>query len=1095
LADEDSLEFRVLGPFEVSEGGRPLDVGSGKQRALLALLLLRAGQVVSTDGLIDALWGERPPPSAPNSVHIYVSRLRRALGNGRLETRGHGYLLRLGPQELDLGRFERLLVEGRELLAGGDATRAAETLRAALSLWRGPPLSDFASEPFAQIEIARLEELHQAALEERIEADLALGRHAELVPELEALVREHPLRERLRAQLMLALYRSGRQADALAAYRQARRTLGEELGLEPGRALQELERAILRQDADLDPPERASRVAVRAPRRSGALIAIGASVLLAAVVAFASIELARDDGPGLAAASPNVVAAIDTSSNRLVADVPLGNGPTSVAAGEGSVWVTNAYDGTVSRIDPVTRSVRQTIEVGDSPSGIAVGAGAVWVANHADSTVSRIDPATNAVVQTVDVGNGPLAVAFGEGSVWVTNSLDRSVSRVDPARGREVSTIETDAVGRGIAVGGGSVWITDESSNRVARIDPATNTVAETIGVGNGPSGIAFGEQALWVANAIDGTVSRIDPASGTVTAAIAVPGGPGAVAVAGGDVWVSVEFGERLLRINPVEAAVVEDVAIGNRPKGVVVTNDRVWVAVQASGRGHRGGRLIVVSVELDSIDPAIADLAESRKYLMGVVYDGLTGFRRVGGSEGTQLVPNLAVSIPTARDEGRMYTFRLRPGLRYADGRVVRPEDFRRGLERAFELGGYLAEQAALTAVAGAGSCSRGRRCDLSEGVIARRDSVTFRLSRPAPLFLFALTELYPAPRGTPRSAIKTNPVPGTGPYTIDSYVPGRQLRLVRNPHFRVWSDAAQPDGFADEVVFRLGLDDRKNLAAVSQGRADVFSFVPPDRVSELKARYAPQVHEVPERATTFLFMNIERPPFDDVRVRRALNYAIDRRRVVELHGEAQATCQVIPPTVPGYVRHCPYTLDPRRSGEWTAPNLEKAQHLIAASHTKGQRVIVWTFPYFAKESRYVVSLLRRLGYRAQLKEVQDIGRYFATISDPKIGAHSGLAGWFGLTFGFDALDTLRCGFDANWARFCDRTIDRQVQQSLDLLATDPHAAARTWSTLDRQLVNEAPWVPLFTPRLAFFVSKRVGNWQYHLYDYVLFDQLWVR
>ena len=256
MADENTLEFRVLGPFEVSEGGRPLDVGSGKQRALLALLLLRAGEVVSTDGVVDALWGERPPPSAPNSVHIYVSRLRRALGNGRLETRGHGYLLRLGSQELDLGRFEPLLVEGREALAGGDATRAAETLRAALSLWRGPPLSDFASEPFAQTEIARLEELHLAALEARIEADLALGRHAELIPELEALVREHPLRERFRAQLMLSLYRSGRQAEALETYQQARRTLREELGLEPGRALQALERAILRQDAELDPPER-----------------------------------------------------------------------------------------------------------------------------------------------------------------------------------------------------------------------------------------------------------------------------------------------------------------------------------------------------------------------------------------------------------------------------------------------------------------------------------------------------------------------------------------------------------------------------------------------------------------------------------------------------------------------------------------------------------------------------------------------------------------------------------------------------------------------------------------------------------------------
>src|SRR5215212_3724340 len=207
LADRhDTMEFRILGPFEVSERGQPREIGAGKQRALLALLLLRAGEVVSTDHLIDALWNERPPASAVNSVHIYVSQLRKAL-DGRLETRGRGYRLALEPEQLDLGRFERMLGEGRALLAAGEPERAAEALRSALALWRGPPLSDFASEPFAQSEIGRgrLEELRLAALEERIEADLALGRHVEFVSELEALVRERPLRERLRAQLMLAL--------------------------------------------------------------------------------------------------------------------------------------------------------------------------------------------------------------------------------------------------------------------------------------------------------------------------------------------------------------------------------------------------------------------------------------------------------------------------------------------------------------------------------------------------------------------------------------------------------------------------------------------------------------------------------------------------------------------------------------------------------------------------------------------------------------------------------------------------------------------------------------------------------------------------
>src|SRR5688500_883062 len=373
------MEFRILGPFEVSERGRPLDVGTGKQRALLALLLLNAREVVSTDRLIDALWGDQPPASALNSVHVYVSQLRKAFDNGHLETHGHGYRLALEPEQIDLGRFERLLGEGRKLLAVGEAERAAETLRAAIYLWRGAPLSDVESEPFAQGEIARLEELRVAALEERIGAVLALGRDAERVPELVALVREHPLRERLRAQLMLALYRTGRQAEALDAYREARRTLGDDLGLEPGRALQELERAILRHDAQLDAPAQPSMQLGQARRKSGVLIAIGAVLLLSAAIAGAVIELTGGDSRGLSSASANSVAAIDASSNRLVAEVPVGNGPTSVAVGEGSVWVTNALGRSVSRIDPRTSAVVQRIDVGGDPSGIAVGAGAVWV--------------------------------------------------------------------------------------------------------------------------------------------------------------------------------------------------------------------------------------------------------------------------------------------------------------------------------------------------------------------------------------------------------------------------------------------------------------------------------------------------------------------------------------------------------------------------------------------------------------------------------------------------------------------------------------------------------------------------------------------
>ncbi len=248
-------QFSLLGPLSVSCDGAPIALGGQKRRALLAALLLEANHVVSRDRLIDGLWGEDPPDTARNTIQVYISQLRKLLPEGALETAPPGYRLVVDPETVDLFEFTRLSEEGRTALGTGDAAGAADTLRAALALWRGPPLADLAWEPFAHPEIVRLEELRVAALEDRIDADLALGRHGQLVGELEGLVAEHPLRERLRGQLMLALYRAGRQADALAVYQRARRTLVDELGIEPSDSLRKLERAILAHDPSLNAPQ------------------------------------------------------------------------------------------------------------------------------------------------------------------------------------------------------------------------------------------------------------------------------------------------------------------------------------------------------------------------------------------------------------------------------------------------------------------------------------------------------------------------------------------------------------------------------------------------------------------------------------------------------------------------------------------------------------------------------------------------------------------------------------------------------------------------------------------------------------------------
>src|SRR3954447_25992697 len=260
------MEFGILGPLEVRADGRAVDLGGPKPRALLTVLALHANQPVTAERVAVALWGEDTPPRAVKTVQVYVARLRKALGDPEvLVTTPGGYYLRVRSGELDAERFERQVAAGRDALAAGRGEEAAAELRAALELWRGPPLAELASMPFAPAEVARLEEQQLAALELRVDAELAAGRHTELVAELQQLTGAHPWRERLHAQLMLALYRGGRQAEALEAYGRAREVLVGQLGIEPGPELHEVQQAILAQDPALDAPAVAARPAARRP--------------------------------------------------------------------------------------------------------------------------------------------------------------------------------------------------------------------------------------------------------------------------------------------------------------------------------------------------------------------------------------------------------------------------------------------------------------------------------------------------------------------------------------------------------------------------------------------------------------------------------------------------------------------------------------------------------------------------------------------------------------------------------------------------------------------------------------------------------------
>lgn len=588
LTATPELQFRILGPVEVSCDGAIVDLGARKQRAVLALLLLNANRVVPTERLIDELWGETPPETARSALQVYIAGLRKALGGegGVLRTRAPGYVLDVEPGALDLDRFAALRAEAQ---AAGDEERRAGVLHEALELWRDTPLADLADEPFAATAVARLEEQRLEVLEQRIDADLALGRHASLVGELEALVAAQPYRERLRAQLMLALYRSGRQADALDAYRTARRTLDDELGLEPGPELRELEAAILRHDPRLspdgvvapasDPPvERASR---RRPR------VVAAIVIAAAACALLLVVLLRDGSTSLTV-PPGSVAAIDPRTNETVATLPVGPRPGPIADGMGSLWVGNLDDRTLTRIDPVGARIQKTIPLRATPTGIDVGAGAVWVAHGRTGQLSRVDPTFGRVSATVDLAGRAVdsptgGVGVGGGWVWVVFGK-ATLFRVDPFGVRPSGSALTDFGATDVVLGHDSVWVSNAGDSSVQRFESTTfeEGPLDELTVGQAPQGIAVTREAVWVAVSGEDVVARIDPGARSFLR-IPVGDGPEDVVVGAGAVWVANRLDGTVSRIDPETNEVVKTIEVGNAPYGLAFADGRVWLTVQA--------------------------------------------------------------------------------------------------------------------------------------------------------------------------------------------------------------------------------------------------------------------------------------------------------------------------------------------------------------------------------------------------------------------------------------------------------------------------------------------------------------------------------
>jgi peptide/nickel transport system substrate-binding protein len=618
------------------------------------------------------------------------------------------------------------------------------------------------------------------------------------------------------------------------------------------------------------------------------------------------------------------------------------------------------------------------------------------------------------------------------------------------------------------------------------------------------------------VVNSRDGTVSRIDPGTNSVAATIAVGAEPGVVA-AGRSVWVTVSSTADIVQIDPATNLPVRRIAARSRPRGIVEAEGDVWFTARADTGSHRGGTLRIIGQGPDDVpttlDPAMGGNEIHSMDHLFLTNDGLVGFKRVGGSEGLTLVPDLAVAIPTPTDGGRSWSFKLRDGITYSDGTPLRALDVRRSFERIFSINADPLGYAGF--LDGAEACANApATCDLSSSVVVDEGArtVTIKLVAPDPEFLFKLTDptFVVLPADTPRE-LATAPLPATGPYKAEPFDANGGLRLVRNQLFHEWSHEAQPDGYPDAIEWRVAVEGEDSTAVVAADQADSTQWndaFTAARIDELRTQFTDQLHALPPSATWFQFMNTSMPPFDRAEVRRAVNLATDRDKVVELFGgriAGRVTCQATPPGFPGYEPYCPYTVSPGKS--WIAADMATAQGMIDRAGVRGTPVAVWSVefarPEFRNVNTYFVDLLNQLGFKASLKSTS-IDEFFS-IQDV-YGANIQMVGLWTAGFYPTPSSFIAGSFTCpdfrpfpdsvgNFAHFCDREIDEMALSASDLQATDPALANQRWAEVDQKIVDQSPAVAAFNPIQLAFVSKRVGNVQVHPVLKVLISQMWIQ
>jgi DNA-binding SARP family transcriptional activator/ABC-type transport system substrate-binding protein/streptogramin lyase len=1083
------VEFRLLGPLEVCRDGEQLVLGGPRRRAVLAVLLLHANEVVPRGRLLADVWGERAPGSE-HSLDVHISRLRKTLtpdgGEGEvLIRRGGGYLLRIEADSLDLVRFEQQTEAGERALMEGRPAEAARLLSEGLGLWRGEPLAEFSDEAFARAEVGRLRERRLAALEARIDADLALGREARVAGELESLVGADPFRERFRAQLMLALYRAGRQREALAVYAETRTLLIDELGIEPGEDLRELQRKILAQDPGLLRPARSSRLTLPGPGGAGierrgkrqrtgrrVLLLPTAGLLVAAVLLLGVLAPGSRNpaaGPGVVQAGS--VAFIDAGTGRLAGDVTAGSSVGFVRSGLGSVWEMEDA-GVLLQIDPRTRHVIRSIAVGVAPGDVAVGEGAVWITDANSQTLLRVDPRYGDTTRIRLPGSGLSqpgvggGVAVGAGSVWVAQGLSRIV-RISPASGRVESSLAV-ADARSVAFGEGAVWVASSDLGTLTKIDPRTGTVVATARIGPWICCVAVGGGYVWAANN-DG-IWKLSP-DGQIIDTISTLSQTGNISFGDGALWVASDAAGTVMRIDPSTDA-VREYRVGHLLTGIGVQGRTVAVSVHPTGSdllAHLRGPILQVRNHdwFNDTDPAVAAVPGTasqpwEQQLQYATCAPLLGYPDAPAPDGWRLVPEVAAAWPSVSPDGRTYTFRIRPGFRFSppSDQAVTAATFKYTIERALSpaLGPDAPAPSVASDIAGVPAYRAGSSPHIS-GIRATKDTLTIVLIRRAPDFpeRIALSYFCPVPTGTPIVANGLqDPIPSAGPYYLSGNLGGTVAVLKRNPNYR----GSRPHRLA-AIVYREQPQAGDAAADIEAGHADYVAEPDPalSQPAEVARRFSHAAAGRPRRyfvtpllATDELAFDTQHGRFADPRLRRAVNYALDRPALAAALGDL-VTDHYLPPGMPASRERHVYPLG--------GPDLRRARAL-AGARTGPAVLAVCGDPDCVEAGQIIRADLEHIGLHIELRPYAGaiapattrpgadivLARVFAPYPDPVAFLKTALGG----RFAQDRLDKLT-------------RLDRSQR----------FAAA---SRLEFQLMRgPAPLAALGTPAIPEFFSARVS------------------